>query len=206
MSPRRELGGNTGFALMAACAGGTLFLPLPTELGGTFVLALIVGPAACWTVADPAPMSPVMALAAGVGGAIIWGAMPTEWNPPPLLIPPLFTLPPILAAGALLAVYRICTRQAPAEGMKPLGRRWLTRGALVALALFPFAFLAIGTFIAEAGVNLDNRGLLEYLVEPAAGVSLTALMLVAVRCGCGHFWFRRAEDQRKEVPCAPDCS
>ena len=190
---RFDLGGNAGLALIAALFAAAIFVPLPDGVAAALLFAPVVGPAARWAVADPAPMPRSAILAFGAGGAIMWGAVPTEWaDTHPLLIPALWTLPPIAAAGALVAVYRIGTRQAPVKWTKPLGRRWLTRGALIAAALFPCAFLAIGTFIAEAGLNLDNRGLLEYLVEPAVGVSVTALVLVACRWGCSRFWLERA--------------
>jgi hypothetical protein len=208
VSPRLDLGarvrglrefvrGKAELALVVAVVAAAVVLPVPDLIGGTLIVALIIGPVGRWVVADPLPMSRLTTLAVGAAGAITWGATPTGLGDRyPLLIPVLWFLVPILAAGALVAVYRSYSWRAPAEGMKPIGRRWLRRGALVAVALFPGAFLALGTFFAEAGVSLDDHDLLEYLVEPAAGVSFTALMLVAIRWGSSRFWARRAKGGR----------
>jgi len=198
MSPPLDLGAPAGrvrelvrgravLALVVAVVAAVVF-PVPDLVGGALIVALIIGPVGRWVVADPVPMSRLTTLAVGAAGAITWGAIPTGLGDRYSLL-----IMPILAAGALVVLYRSYRWRAPAEEMKPLGRRWLRRGALVAVTLFPGAFLALGTFFAEAGVSLDDHDLLEYLVEPAAGVSLSALMLVAIRRGSSRFWARRAK-------------
>jgi uncharacterized membrane protein YeaQ/YmgE (transglycosylase-associated protein family) len=206
---REFVRGRAELALVVAVVAAAVVLPVPAIVGGTLIVALIIGPVGRWVVADPVPMSRLTTLAVGAAGAITWGAIPTELGDRyPLLIPVLWFLLPILAAGALVAVYRSYSWRAPAEEMKPIGQCWLRRGALVAVALFPGAFLALGTFFAEAGVSLDDHDLLEYLVEPSAGVSLSALGLVAIRWSSSRFWARQAKGggratRREEPPARP---
>jgi hypothetical protein len=165
---------------------------------GTLILALIFGPLGRWVVADPAPMSWWMVLAAGVGGVLLWSAIPaSDDSNNAFVFTLLLILPPILAVGALVAAYRTITRPPGDARPQALGRRWLRRCALVSLALFPATYVVALTFetlavcgVQGCGPTALPAGANGDALQVAGGVAFVALVLVLVRWGSSRWWER----------------
>lgn len=136
-----------------------------------------------------------MTLAAGAAGVSMWFAVPSTLTSGPgkitlvVAIPAFWILPPILAAGALIGLYRSITWRAPAAELpQPLGSRSLKRGIVVSITVFPVAFLATAFLygIAEASFDIGD------LFEPAAGFFIAALVMITARWACSRLWVKRA--------------
>jgi hypothetical protein len=160
---------------------------------GVLILAVIVGPVARWAVADPAPMSRWMTLAAGAGGIEVASLVPFPTGPNPFVVTIDVILCPILAAGGLVVLYRCLTWRAAAVRLKPLGRRWLAKGVFVSILIFVAAFIGASMFMAVAlsGYSPPEH-LLRGLLQFAAGVLVVALTIVAMRWTSSRWWARRA--------------